>query len=118
MPSCATTTGCRSRHRQNVLNLGMFVMAETFSLMSAAASGLAHPILDSRCRVSVRIVFAAKGGSCLSPVYDWLVADSAHLGSRHSSATASASRNNSCARVTRFCACVSASEVRHNSETL
>ena len=77
--------------RQNVLNLGMFVMAETFSLMtvpkqkhlkilfgsiapsppgsaartasSAAASGLAFLILGrSRCCVCVRIIFAAKGG--------------------------------------------------------
>ena len=80
------------RGRQNVLNLGMFVMAETFSLMtvpkqkhlenlirincairrrarqqkrqdSAAATGLALPILGrSRCCVCVGIIFAAKGG--------------------------------------------------------
>lgn len=36
----------------------------------------------------------------------------------YSSGASIALRNNSCARVTRFCACVNASDVRHSSETL
>jgi flagellar biosynthesis activator protein FlaF len=130
--------------RQNVLNLGMFVMAETFSLMTVPKQKhLENLIRTSPPGSAARTARGSRSERpsssdfgpqpVLFPREDHLRGEGrlvpfsglrlarfrpARLRSRHSSAAASASRNSSCARVTRFCACVSASEVRHNSETL